>query len=267
MTAAVGQVPGTLIDWAAGVIGIPSSVVAAQITMESGGDPSALSPTGAEGVAQFEPSTWSGEGCSGSPDNVNDAMKCYAKYMYQLLQQEHGSVRDALAAYNAGPGNLQAGYGYADSILGAAGQPSGLSGSGGTGNSGSATLTSKNQQQAAQSCLWGTGTLTAGSVLGFHIGPSGSLCFLSKSHGRALIGGLMLGAGMITGLAGAVILAASVFRHAGADKAVTSAVTAGRAVTPAAREERAVQRRERAVRQVERRQRLAKREQRAGITP
>jgi hypothetical protein len=42
--------------------------------------------------------------------------------MNQLLAEEHGDVRNALAAYNAGPGNLSAGYGYADSILSLAGQ-------------------------------------------------------------------------------------------------------------------------------------------------
>ena len=42
--------------------------------------------------------------------------------MNQLLAEEGGNVRDALAAYNAGPANKSAGYGYADSILSQAGQ-------------------------------------------------------------------------------------------------------------------------------------------------
>jgi len=212
MTAAVGQVPGTLIDWAAGVIGIPSSVVAAQINEESGGNPSAVSPTGAQGVAQFEPGTWTSEGCSGSPDNVTDAMKCYAKYMYQLLQTEHGSVRDALAAYNAGPGNLQAGYGYADTILANAGQSQGITGSGGTGDSSSATTTSST---ASDACL-----IMAGENGFFGIGAA-SVCLFSKAQARALVGGLFVTAGLVLGIAGAVILAAAAFRSTGAASAVS----------------------------------------------
>jgi hypothetical protein len=52
--------------------------------------------------------------------------------MQQLLHSQGGSVRKALAAYNAGPGNIGAGYGYADGILAAAKQPGGLTGSGGS---------------------------------------------------------------------------------------------------------------------------------------
>lgn len=48
-------------------------------------------------------------------------MNCYVVYMRELIGSE-GSLRNALAAYNAGPGNLPAGYGYADTILSAAGQ-------------------------------------------------------------------------------------------------------------------------------------------------
>jgi hypothetical protein len=52
--------------------------------------------------------------------------------MTALLKQEGGSIRKALAAYNAGPGNLGAGYGYADGILSAAGSPGSATASGGS---------------------------------------------------------------------------------------------------------------------------------------
>jgi len=101
--------------------GLPESIIAAQLRLESGWNPNAVSPTGAKGIAQFEPGTWSGLHCAGSPFNPSDAITCYIKLIRQLVARFHGNVRDVLAAYNAGPGNLQAGYGYADEIMGTAG--------------------------------------------------------------------------------------------------------------------------------------------------
>lgn len=106
---------------AAAQLGIPASVVAAQINLESGFDPTALSRTGAQGIAQFEPGTWASYG-TGSPDNPTNAFAAYVKYMSVLLKQEGGSIYDALEAYNAGPGNLSAGSGYASTILSNAGE-------------------------------------------------------------------------------------------------------------------------------------------------
>lgn len=106
---------------AAKALGIPAAVVAAQISDESGFNPNVTSPTGAQGIAQFEPGTWASYG-TGSPFNVADAFAAYTKYMGALLKQFKGNVQDALAAYNAGPGNLPAGMGYAHTILSNAGQ-------------------------------------------------------------------------------------------------------------------------------------------------
>jgi len=132
----IGSVSAAQINAAAAATGMPCAVVRAQIAMESGGDPNAVSPTGAQGVAQFEPGTWARTGCAGSPFNVADAMACYSKLMGQLIKQFGGDVQKALAAYNAGPGDLAAGMGYANTILGNAGSGAGLSASGGTGSSG-----------------------------------------------------------------------------------------------------------------------------------
>jgi hypothetical protein len=96
--------------------------VAAQINDESGFDPNATSSAGAEGIAQFLPGTFSSYS-KGSPFNVQDSLVAYTGYMSTLLAGQNGNIRNALAAYNAGPGNLAAGYGYADSILAAAGAP------------------------------------------------------------------------------------------------------------------------------------------------
>ena len=128
---------------AARAAGLPVAVVAAQISAESGFNANAVSPTGAQGIAQFEPGTWAQWG-HGSPFNPAAAFPAYAAFMRSLLRQFGGSIRDALAAYNAGPGNLAAGYGYADSILAAAGQPGSATSSagGGQGTAQQAQLTS-----------------------------------------------------------------------------------------------------------------------------
>lgn len=110
----------------ASATGIPQSVVAAQANAESGFNATAVSSAGAEGWLQFLPSTYDTYAAQagvapGTEFNPADEAKVYDVYMKSLLQQEGGSLRNALAAYNAGPGNLAAGYGYADSILSAAG--------------------------------------------------------------------------------------------------------------------------------------------------
>jgi soluble lytic murein transglycosylase-like protein len=112
-------VPSNYTGWvrtAANRTGLPYSIVAAQIAEESGFNPNAVSPAGAEGIAQFLPSTFYSV-WHGSPFNVNDALEAYIRYMNQLLGIEGGSIYNALAAYNAGPGNIQAGFGYASTIF------------------------------------------------------------------------------------------------------------------------------------------------------
>jgi len=222
VTNAVGSVPGNLIDWAGGVIGVPPAVVSAQINEESGGDPSAVSPTGAQGVAQFEPGTWSGEGCAGSPYNVNDAMRCYAKYMYQLVQQFHGNVRDALAAYNAGPGNLSAGYGYADTILSASGQPQGSVASGGSGQPGTGQPGTATPGQGGADCAWSVGGQHIGIVFGH--GPSlPAACVIRKTEIRAILGGVILAAGALIMLPGLILVVAQGLKASGVAAKATEA--------------------------------------------
>lgn len=122
------------IQQAAQGTGLPESVVAAQNYTESAyGANEGPSSAGAEGPWQFLKSTFTGLGfpLSGITSWATST-QAYIKYMNQLLKQENGNVRNALAAYNAGPGNLQAGYGYADQILAEAGQSQGISVSPGT---------------------------------------------------------------------------------------------------------------------------------------
>jgi Transglycosylase SLT domain len=107
-----------IVTLAASQTGLPPAVVAAQINVESGGNPDAVSPAGAEGEFQFLPSTYTGLGFpAGTEFDPAVEVRAYEKYMTQLLQWAKGDVRQALAAYNAGQGNWQAGLGYADTIL------------------------------------------------------------------------------------------------------------------------------------------------------
>jgi LysM repeat protein len=121
-----GSTPGTTVGYlqqAAQRTGLPLSVVRAQVQVESGGQPDAVSPAGAEGPYQFLPSTWAQLGFpAGQEFNWATSTQAYIAMMKQLLQWSGGNVRQALAAYNAGQGNWQAGLGYADQILSMAGQ-------------------------------------------------------------------------------------------------------------------------------------------------
>lgn len=127
------------VNQAAQSTGLPVSVVAAQAQAESNFNPSAISNTGAEGFWQFEPTTYNSYAAqagvpTGSEFNVADETKVYGVFMNSLLKQEGGSVFRALEAYNAGPGNLNAGSAYASSILKNAGQSQSLTDNGGTQN-------------------------------------------------------------------------------------------------------------------------------------
>jgi hypothetical protein len=86
--------------------GVPAAVLAAQLMAESGFNPHAVSPAGAQGIAQFMPGTAASYGLRNPFDPVA-AIDAQAHLMSQLLHQ-FGSIPLALAAYNAGPGAVQA---------------------------------------------------------------------------------------------------------------------------------------------------------------
>lgn len=121
----------TVPDWAYGPLltashtcpEITAPLLAAQDEVESNWNPNAHNnQSEADGLAQFIPSTWATWGRDGDgdgkadPHNPADAITSQAAYMCNLVDfvKRHpdldlsGDVTDlALAAYNAGPGNVQ----------------------------------------------------------------------------------------------------------------------------------------------------------------
>lgn len=86
--------------------GVPPALMAGQLMAESGFDPDAGSPAGAQGIAQFMPSTAAAYGLTDPYDPVA-AIDAEAHLMSDLLHQ-FGSPELALAAYNAGPAPVEA---------------------------------------------------------------------------------------------------------------------------------------------------------------
>ena len=86
--------------------GVPPALMAGQLMAESGFDPGAGSPAGAQGIAQFMPSTAASYGLANPYDSVA-AIDAEAHLMHDLLAQ-FGSPELALAAYNAGPAPVEA---------------------------------------------------------------------------------------------------------------------------------------------------------------
>jgi hypothetical protein len=84
---------------------VSPALLAAQLMAESGFDPNAGSPAGAQGIAQFMPGTAAAYGLDDPFDPVA-AIDAQAHLMSDLLRQ-FGSPELALAAYNAGPGAVE----------------------------------------------------------------------------------------------------------------------------------------------------------------
>lgn len=129
MNSSEGSVSGVPSEYEAIVIRagsicqpITPALIAAQVQQESGFNPRAASPVGAQGISQFMPATWTAHGKDADGDgkadimNPQDAIYSQGAYMCELASnvqnliaqgKASGDVTDlALAAYNAGLGNV-----------------------------------------------------------------------------------------------------------------------------------------------------------------
>ena len=98
----------------AGCPQLTEAVLAAQLKQESGFSPTARSPVGAMGIAQFMPGTWPGWGRdengngTASPWEPEDAIPAAARFDCSVAKAVAGLPGDPaelmLAGYNAGPG-------------------------------------------------------------------------------------------------------------------------------------------------------------------
>jgi hypothetical protein len=91
--------------------GLDPGVFMRQIQQESGFNPTVRSPAGAVGIAQIMPATARGWGVN--PLDPEASLNAAAKNMASYVKR-YGGIENALRAYNAGPGAIQASKGYAE---------------------------------------------------------------------------------------------------------------------------------------------------------
>ncbi len=115
--AAIPQAWDQHIQAAAAQTGVPAPVIRSVASAESGGNPNAVSPAGAQGPMQLMPGTARDLGVQ-NPTDPATAIPAGAEYLKQMYAK-YGNVDHALAAYNWGPGNV-------DNWLKAGGNPAQL---------------------------------------------------------------------------------------------------------------------------------------------
>ncbi|MEO8028060.1 MAG: lytic transglycosylase domain-containing protein [Bryobacteraceae bacterium] len=96
-----------LMDSAAEKAGLKPSLVREVIRQESGFNPCAVSPKGAQGLMQLMPAT-AAQLQVGDAFNVIENLSAGTRLLRELLGRYNGDLASALAAYNAGPQRVDA---------------------------------------------------------------------------------------------------------------------------------------------------------------